>query len=53
MGWGELMAWLKSMNRELEGEKVAPDSWKNADRDPWWQMVRREREEGRLQRAGA
>lgn len=36
MGWRELLAWLKAMNRQREGPKASPDSW--AVHDPWFEQ---------------
>lgn len=47
MGWGELMAWVETMNRQLAGEKTEPDSWQGHENDPGWAELRRRREQAR------
>ena len=44
MGWREFCAHLKEMNRQQEARKTNPDSWANADQDPWWQEARAKRD---------
>jgi len=47
MGWIELMAWVKAMRRQTQGEQTSPDSWAGAEKDPWWAEQHKKRDEER------
>lgn len=48
MGWLELKAWIRELNRQRSGEQPDPESWRGRDQDPWW----RDQDELRARRAG-
>jgi len=43
MGWRELRAWLRELNRSArrrrEGSRTHPDSWAGKEGDPFWAQV--------------
>ncbi len=43
MGWLELLAWAKAMNRQQKGPEMSPDSWDGYENDPWYQGERQKR----------
>lgn len=51
MGWREFRAWLRERNRSIKRQtqrnKSAPESWANRDSDGWWAEQDRLREQMR------
>lgn len=49
MGWKEFTGYIDVMNKQVEGEKGDPGSWRGSEYDPGWQELRaaRERQRGR------
>lgn len=47
MGWLELLAWLRVLNKQVKGAQTTPESWENSEQDPWWAEQRRIRDEER------